>query len=963
MMNMVISRTFVSCVLVAWVVFLTPVCGWAGDPLLEYKTIETEHFRIHFQKELEPAARSLASIAEEVHEDLTIEFGWEVDGPTYLILDDTSDSSQGISSVLFRPVIHLYVTGPDIGSEFQDYDNWLRTLFIHEYTHTVSLRIHSGLSRIVNGIFGDVYLPNTYSPVWFREGITVLNETHHTTAGRIRSERYNTALRTAALEDGLVSLGQISNEFREYPRGSATYIYGAMFFEYLYNRFGMQKISQIYHDYGSSTIPFGFNRVFKRVFGSDLITLYKEWQVKVRREAEETRKSLEAEGLTSSKPLTWDGESKGRPVFSPDGKSVVIAIGNGIHRSGIFQVPMDGSPRKRLALSGSLTPLSFDRAGRLFYTRSAPFRSYYRFKDVFALDGPGSDPRRVTYGMRARGAAISPRGDLMVMTVNDAGTTKLVLADERGHFIRTLVDSKPGDQTYVPSWSPDGKKVAVRVRQEPQVDIAVVDIRTGAIDFITDDRAIEHAPSFSPTGRYLLYASDRTGISNIYAWDFEEDRLWQVTNVLTGAYSPSVSHDGKVLAFVKYSRRGYDLHVMPFDIATAREPALYAMDRETPKPLPEPSEAQVTQYNPLPGLRPHYWMFNTSINGGTDAVFQAVTALSDLLGRHNLGVELDYDVKQESLGFWGGYSYTGLVPGFHVGVSHRLRPRDSGYTNLGVEQSWVQEITRGSLKMSVPIMGVDRSHKLSFGYALTHARPREAPRVELDPRYERPTIPKQYFRAGLELGWSYSDLVSSPLGISPHKGRSMGVSIELYDPVLGGNQSLVTFRYGWTEYIRVPWFAYHVVALRLNGGIHVSHPPGQASFSVGSYGSQNIVDSILNNTQAGTPTLRGYLPGSLSGDQFHSLRVSYRFPIWFAEAAYATLPFYLKRVQAGIFTDNVLISPDPLDRDDWYSSVGAELVWHITLGYFQNMTLRTGYAHGFMENGGHEIILGLLGGF
>jgi hypothetical protein len=436
-----------------------------------------------------------------------------------------------------------------------------------------------------------------------------------------------------------------------------------------------------------------------------------------------------------------------------------------------------------------------------------------------------------------------------------------------------------------------------------------------------------------------------------------------VTNLLTGAYSPAVSPDGGTLAFVYYTSKGYDLHVMPFDRRAWRVAEGLELKREEPKPLPAPSQTESEPYNPLPTLLPAYWMAGFSTDSQGELTLQALTAVSDAVGRHSVGAEIDYDVADTVISGRAGYSYTGLGPGLHLGFSYTSNPRNSGFTTEGKSRKWIQEITQGSFNLSFPIPGVDRGHSLSLGYSVVHAQPRKEPEIPLDPEEDIPEVPTQYFRAGIGLGWSFQDTVSSPLGISPHKGRELAAGVEFYHPSLGGKQTLATFKYRWTEYIGMPWLKYHVLAMRLSGGVNVSSPPEQAGFYVGGYGEQNIIDVIMNNSPAGQPYLRGYPQGAFQGDQFHSLKLEYRLPIWFAEATYATLPVFLKRVQAGVFTDNAVISFDRLDRDDWRSSLGAELVWVVTLSYFQSMAIRTGYAYGFMDGGIHEIITVIGGGF
>ena len=93
----------------------------------------------------------------------------------------------------------------------------------------------------------------------------------------------------------------------------------------------------------------------------------------------------------------------------------------------------------------------------------------------------------------------------------------------------------------------------------------IVDTRDGSFVDVTHDRAIDGDPSYSADGRWLYFHSDRTGVSNIYAYEVATRRLKQVTNVINGAYQPEPSPDGKSLAYVGYTHEGYDMFVMPLD--------------------------------------------------------------------------------------------------------------------------------------------------------------------------------------------------------------------------------------------------------------------------------------------------------------------------------------------------------------------------------------------------------------
>jgi len=71
---------------------------------------------------------------------------------------------------------------------------------------------------------------------------------------------------------------------------------------------------------------------------------------------------------------------------------------------------------------------------------------------------------------------------------------------------------------------------------------------------VTQDRAFERDPAWTPDGQWLLFSSDRSGVYDIYAWRPGEIR--QVTRMVLGAFEPQPSPDGKQLALVTYSARG-----------------------------------------------------------------------------------------------------------------------------------------------------------------------------------------------------------------------------------------------------------------------------------------------------------------------------------------------------------------------------------------------------------------------
>ena len=122
-----------------------------------------------------------------------------------------------------------------------------------------------------------------------------------------------------------------------------------------------------------------------------------------------------------------------------------------------------------------------------------------------------------------------------------------------------------------PRWSPDGNRIAVsRWMRGGKFNVVLLDTLGNVEHQITDDEAIDATPAWSPDGRYVLFWSDRTGIPNLFAFDMRDRSLHQVTSVLTGAFQPDVSPDGRSIYFAGYHADGYHIQRMPFDTTAWR---------------------------------------------------------------------------------------------------------------------------------------------------------------------------------------------------------------------------------------------------------------------------------------------------------------------------------------------------------------------------------------------------------
>jgi hypothetical protein len=82
-----------------------------------------------------------------------------------------------------------------------------------------------------------------------------------------------------------------------------------------------------------------------------------------------------------------------------------------------------------------------------------------------------------------------------------------------------------------PSWAPDNRRlVFAGLSRAGYADLYVWDIVTDRLDRLTNDRYLETAPRWSPTGETIVFASDRTpfgpeGARNLYLFDVGSRRI------------------------------------------------------------------------------------------------------------------------------------------------------------------------------------------------------------------------------------------------------------------------------------------------------------------------------------------------------------------------------------------------------------------------------------------------------
>ncbi|HEU4385185.1 MAG TPA: BamA/TamA family outer membrane protein [Anaeromyxobacteraceae bacterium] len=919
--------------------------GYAGaqgyDPSFRWRTLSTPRFRVHFHQGEEALARRVAGAAERAHELLS---PWLRHDPglTHIVLSDDSDDANGSATPVPYNTVRLYAVAPDSLSELNDSSDWVWQLVAHEYTHILHLDTVAGIPAAVNSVLGKLWVPNALVPPWIIEGLAVLDE-DVPGRGRNSSALFDMYARAMVLEGGLFRLEVASNQPLEWPLGNAWYLLGGRFLGWVEARYGPAALADFSHDQAGWVWPYAVGVVAERhLGGKDFRALWAEFAEALEARYAAQLAEVRARPVTQARWLTRRGGRVAHPRWSPGG-SFLVYFDRGLEeRPGLRQVTFEGRDLGRVVRIEANGALALRSAREAVVAETDVWHQYRLYDDLYLVDLETGCKRRLTDGERATDPDLGSDGATVVYVAR-TGPGEMALKRLRldGGEPEVLFQ-RPGAQIYLPRLSPDGRRVAFELQEGGRRDVVVLE--EGRLERVTDDDAIDVSPSWGPDGR-LYFSSDRSGVYDVYARE-PDGRLRQVTNVETGALEPQVSPDGHWLAFVSYSRAGYDLALAPLDPDTWLEPAP-AAPRPPGVEYDRAFSGEVRGYDPFPTLGPAFWIPALAADAAGTAL-GAFTAGQDVVLLHSWALQAFYSLKGQDLDYSAAYLGQWSYPYLTLSSSRWLveTPDETGR----LMNAWMP----AQVQLGFPVTKLERAFLATVGWRgiLYHTRGPE-------PEPADPTAFRDGFRSELSLGLAYSDARRFVHSISAEEGRVLSLRLAYAGPGLGSDWSYTYGKASWTEYLRLPPFRHVVLGLHLSGGAATEAFPGTTPFTLGGIPAPDLLGTLLAAVGFGSfgslaDQLRGYPSGFLGGTRLLSGTAELRFPILAPEWGYSTWPAMLRRLSGAVFLDAgsawtpgaSTAAPPP----HWYERLrfgtGAEARLELVLGYRLVLDLRLGVAQG-----------------
>jgi len=538
---------------------------------IEWKTLETEHFEIHFHPGEEWSAKQAALIAESVYGPVTAFYDYEP-GMVHINLFDKEDDPEGAT--------YYYMNRIDISASPYDFHlrgtaDWLRNVITHEFTHMVSVQKSMKLPIRIPSIFFQVIsfekekrpdvltgypdfqlsfpFAGEVMPNWFAEGVAQYQ------CGLARNDIWDShrdmLLRMATLEDRLLTLDEMGVFNKNSLEAEMVYNQGFSLVRFIAERYAFEKLAELTEAL-SSAYRLSFGGACRSVLGISEEELYRSWKEKLEERYGEVNAAI-GQNERRGEPIASKGFLDLYPVN--DGRGGLYFLSNrGGDYSDLVLVHMrgDGSVRGIVPEVESRFELAPKGRQLCYSRRTGKNRRGYAIDDIFVRDLDTGKERRLTRGLRATDPCWSPDGGSVACAVRKDGSERVAVIDIPSGGLRYVTQAREGRQLFGLSWSSQG--ILASVFDDTSRDILLVDPVTGKERVLLGSLADERDAAWSKDGKGFLYASDRTGVFNIYHHDLETGREIMITNVVGGAFFPSERGDN--LLYAGYGGDGYAIY-------------------------------------------------------------------------------------------------------------------------------------------------------------------------------------------------------------------------------------------------------------------------------------------------------------------------------------------------------------------------------------------------------------------
>jgi Tol biopolymer transport system component len=146
---------------------------------------------------------------------------------------------------------------------------------------------------------------------------------------------------------------------------------------------------------------------------------------------------------------------------------------------------------------------------------------------------------------------------------NREGNWEIYVINADGSNPLNITNNKADDDS--PTWSPDGQKIAFHSNRDGNWEIYVMNADGSDLTQITNYPMYGWTPTWSPDGQKIAFESNFDGNWEIYVMNADGTNLINITNNKADDDSPAWSPDGQKIAFQSNRDRNKEIFVMNSD--------------------------------------------------------------------------------------------------------------------------------------------------------------------------------------------------------------------------------------------------------------------------------------------------------------------------------------------------------------------------------------------------------------
>lgn len=513
-------------------------------PELEWKTIKSEHFNIHYHNGIEKIAQQGASIAEQVRPTLMEQVGLD----TLPRIDIVFTAEDEIMNGFAMPSNHtvIWVDQNEVAVWTED-EKWLRTVLAHELQHIVFFNVtKTWLPRGMDMMFSGI-------PGWVVEGLAEYF------TERWRPHRYDLSHKSHVIKGTVHKIKDPHND------GFSKSLYWA-------DRFGDSTIVKVLNDRNEMGL-LDFKKAFEKHTGITLKQFTEDWRRQmntyffgVRAQKEVLEEVGRIHTLPGKKVFGFDyfSDSLKTALVGQKGKkqrdiSLMVATRDTAsekkeRKKAIKKAKKKKAKIKKLKPIWKLTELDFGRIHpyidvspddkTILYAKWRYGKNQSLVWDIMSVDVESKKKTRLTSSRRASFPVWHPSGEKICFVAHEASTSNLFSMNPDGSDIKQMTHYTDDDQIISPSWSPDGRQIAyAQSGPDGNVDIHILTVESGEEFVITDRPDVDYLPLWHPNGLKITYTSHAGGTPNIYTYDLESKTEIQNTDVGEAVWSTSWNRD------------------------------------------------------------------------------------------------------------------------------------------------------------------------------------------------------------------------------------------------------------------------------------------------------------------------------------------------------------------------------------------------------------------------------------